>query len=101
MTLDSIKELVAEKEIRCDASTDLIKQLLDNDDSKFRWKHLRVAYAVKWCKILKGQKYKLYQVVDDEGEMHEMKCVSKLDDYMIRNKLYPEFLIEQINNLKK
>jgi hypothetical protein len=101
MKLASIQEIVAEKEIRCDASSDLIKQLLDNDNSKFRWRHLKVAYAVKFCKILRGQKYKLYQVVDDEGVIHEMTCVSKLDDYMIRNKLYPEFLIEQINNLKK
>lgn len=100
MTLVSITELVAENELRCDASADLVDQLYKTSNDKFRSKHLPVAFQVRKCKILEGQKYKVYTLVDDEAELHEFKCVSKLDDYMKRNNLYPEFLLDLIKNNK-
>lgn len=101
MTLTKIEDLVANEILRCDASAEFISQLVSNENSSFRWKHLPVACKVKFCKILIGQRYKRYEFVDEEGEMHEFKCVSRLDDYMIRNKLYPEFILSQIEKLRQ
>lgn len=100
MTLTKVEDFIATEVLRCDASADLISQLLANENSSFRWKHLAVACKVKFCKILVGQRYKRYEFVDEEGELHEFKCVSRLDDYMKRHKLYPEFILNQIEKLK-
>src|SRR4051812_34433232 len=100
MTLTKIEDLVADEKLRCDASSDLIDRLYKNTDPIFRSRHIPVAYQVKRCEILKGQKYKRYEFVDEDGEMHEFKCLLKLDDYMRRHELYAPFILEEIQKLK-
>ena len=97
MTLVGTTILVAQEELRCDASADLVDQLYRTTDDRLRSRFLPVAYAVKFCKIQVGQKYKRYEFVDEDGELHNFNCVLRLDDFMIRNKLYPEYLLELIN----
>jgi hypothetical protein len=100
MTLTKVEDLVASEVLRCDASADFVSQLVANNDSAFRWIHLPVVCKIKFCKILVGQRYKRYEFVDEDGEVHEFKCVGKLDDYMKRHKLYPEFILNQLEKLK-
>src|SRR4051812_29379171 len=93
LTLTEIQSKVAVQDIRCDASKDLIDFVygltLNNNRKKEISRHFIPAFKVRLCKILKGEAYKKYQFVDDDGELHEINCSVYADTYMLKEGLYP------------
>lgn len=100
LKLISFVYLIAQSKIRCDA-TALWETYFKHANISDQCKGISIWYLSAWKGIEQGEQYLKYNLLDeDTGELHEFNCRPDMNKIMVKNKLYPQVLIDAFEKYK-